>query len=125
MDYFSVPGLIDTEERELLQKVTVLAVKQFGTEPVLVNLGVFLGASCYALRAGSLTAKLFGVDINGWDRLQDTPELRAVLNMPLIQGDSRVVVKDFQKPIHVLFVDDVHNFDFVDAHCKAWAQMIP
>lgn len=118
----SVPGLISPKERELIRENAEQVVKEFGDEIVIVNLGIFLGASCYCSRVGAPKAHLYGVDMNGWERMtDDPPELRDKLNMTLLQGDSRMVWKKFpEKEIHTIFIDTTHKYEVTKVEIKEW-----
>jgi len=119
MDLMHVAGLISPDERKFLRDVSARVEQEF-EEPVIVNLGVLLGASCYCCRAGSPNAKLFGVDINGWERLEDTPEMREILNMTLLVGDTRKIYDQFDTPTHFMFVDACHNYNYVKPDIINW-----
>lgn len=117
MDMMSVPGLLNEGERELLRDTAILVEGEFD-KPTIVNIGIYMGASCYCLRVGAPHCQLYGVDINGWDKLGDTPELRRVLDMTLLQGDSREI--EFDQPIHLIFVDGAHQQYIVEEDIKNW-----
>lgn len=120
MDLTHVPGLISLGERKLMTKLSSQVEIEFGV-PTIVNLGVYLGASCYCCRAGSPKAKLIGVDVWPSERIEDTPEMRAVLNMRHIQGDTRTIHTEFDEPIHFIFIDACHEYTYVKPDILNWA----
>lgn len=117
-----VPGLISPKERELLRENAEQVAKEFGDDIVIVNLGIFLGASCYCSRVGAPKARLYGVDVRGWERMtDDPPELREKLDMTLIQGDSMLVWKQFpEEKIHTIFIDTTHKYEVTKVEIKEW-----
>lgn len=117
MDLMKIPGLISLNERELLRDTCVRVAEEFGSEAVLVNLGIYMGASVGCMRAGASNATLYGNDLNGWERIDATNN---DLNMILIQGDSTRVFEQFSGPAHVIFVDGGHTYDIVKADMMNW-----
>lgn len=120
----TIPGLISNPERDLLRELSEEISGRF-QNPVIVNLGIYLGASCYCCRVGAPNCILYGVDINGWDRVEGTDSQKRELNMTLLQGDSRQLWETFDSLVHLLFVDDVHTYDYVRAHMGTWCEKIP
>lgn len=101
-------------EREYLYLVAQQVEASF-KHPVIVNIGVFRCASMYCLRAGALTARLVGVDIERC-AVKIHPELRA----EFIIKDSRTCHKGFTVPIHLLFIDGDHHYAIVREDIKNW-----
>lgn len=120
MNLLKVPGLISGDERNLLKTVVLRVAEEFEEVLTLVNIGIYMGASCYCMRAGAESARLFGVDINGWDKIDDTPDMRKTLNMTLIQGDSRKTHTQLCELVHVIFVDGDHRFRYVESDILNW-----
>jgi len=118
-DLMTVPGLISPDERELLRETCAKAVDIFGPHVVLVNIGIYLGGSCYCMRAGAPEATLIGADVNGWDLVQGE---RDILNMTLLQGDSKETHKSVTVPVHVMFVDGDHSYRGVKADILNWVR---
>lgn len=110
-----VPGLISPDERELVRSVSEMAEQDFQT-PTIVHLGVFLGASCYCSRAGAPHATIYGVDVN--EHGLGPSNLRDQLALHFILGDTRTV--EFDKPIHMIFVDATHAASYVTVEIQKW-----
>ena len=55
-------------EREWLRQMAAEAVTDFGA-PVIVNIGIFRGATMYCLRAGAPKARLVGIDTVSYTHL--------------------------------------------------------
>lgn len=106
------------EERQYLKEQATQVTRQFGA-PVFVNIGIFRYASMYCLRAGSFSAQIYGVDVKQPD-VPQAPELNAVD----IIADSKVCHADFDKPIHLLFVDGDHHYAGVKADLENWTPKI-
>ena len=121
LDLMNVPAILDPAERVLLRDTAQKAEELFGPALVIVNICVHRGGSCYCLRAGAPQARLFGVDISGWETMtQDTPKQREAFDMEFLVGDSRKVHQEFESPIHVIFVDGDHSREVVIADIENW-----
>lgn len=116
-DIMAVPGLISPDERELLREASVIVAHEFGPDVVLVNIGVFHGGSSYCMRAGAPKATLYGVELGDLDVIEGD---REILDMIILHGDSRELWKDFQSPIHSIFVDGGHSYDIVKSDIQHW-----
>lgn len=120
-DWTHQPGLIHGCERESLKSLAEKVVKEFGPKVNIVNIGVACGASVFCLRAGAPKANLYGVDINAiFPYLMATPEAIKDLNLITIIGDSKKTWVDFDKPIHLIFVDGNHNYGTVASDIDHW-----
>lgn len=113
----TIPGLISPDERELVRDTCELVADVFGPDVVLVNIGIYMGASCGCMRTGAPEAYLYGLDINGWERVDCD---RDILNMVLIQGDSTKTHVNFADPVHVFFVDGGHTYKIVKEDIRNW-----
>ena len=118
-DYRSVPGAaITPAEREWLRETADLAEARFGM-PTIVNVGVMWGCSLHCLRAGSALARLVGVDLDyEHNRLVGDP------GAELIEGDSSRVGRDFDGPVHLLFIDGDHRHQGVKADIESWISKV-
>lgn len=103
-DWRTVEGaLLSAAEREWLVTAAVRAAIRF-PHPVMVNIGVYKGASMYCLRAGAPNVgELVGIDLTP----RTLPDLRA----EFVWGDSRRVA--WERDIHLLFIDGGHDYDTV------------
>jgi len=106
------------EEREYLMQMARETEARFG-QAMMVNIGIFRYASMYCLRAGAPGAELVGVDIKYPD-VEPGTGLRAVD----IIGDSAKVHADFDKPIHLLFIDGDHHYAGVKADLENWTPKV-
>lgn len=119
----TIPGLISPDERELIRSVSERLEESF-ENPVVVHLGVFMGASCYCSREGSRRAQIVGVDVN--DKLDGTGEQKAKLDLVFLQGDTRKIHTEFQSPAHMIFVDATHERTYVTKDIQNWVlQFVP
>ena len=105
-------------ERKWLRAAARRLEERFG-KPVLVNIGIMQGASMHCLRAGSSAAELFGVDVT-ISRVQRVDVLKATL----LKGNSKVLWKTFEHPIHGLFVDGDHRYATVKRDIANWVPKI-
>ena len=103
-------------EREWL-KTTAAEIEAEFEHPVIVNIGIFRGASLYCLRAGAPTAKLYGIDIIYPQGALLDKKARTVV----IVGDSALCAEDVEDPVHLVFVDGDHSYQGVRADIDAWA----
>lgn len=97
--YKTAKGWLKDEERELLFELAS-QVKPDGT---ILNVGIEFGASLACLCAGSRGAKVLGID----------PDCSKVENggycAVLNQADSHDIVKTWDKPLDLIFVDGDHG----------------
>jgi len=106
-------------EREWL-RATAAEIEAEFEHPVIVNIGIFRGASLYCLRAGAPTATLYGIDIIYPQGHVLDKKARAVV----IVGDSALCAADVEDPVHLVFVDGDHSYQGVKADIDAWAPKI-
>ncbi len=90
------------------------------TKPVIVNIGIFRGASMYCLRAGAPNAILYGIDIEYPQGAKLHPSVEA----HLIISDSSKYHILFNSSIHLLFVDGNHSYKGVSADIAGWVRKI-
>lgn len=103
-----MPGEITGIERRFLRDIATRTAKEFFPGIVVVNVGVWKGASCYCLRAGAPQAALLGIDIQGDTFLEGTSEQLQKLNMLILQENSNAV--RLRGPIHLAFIDGGHEY---------------
>ena len=109
-------ALLSPTEREWLVNIAGSIAESFGS-PLLLNIGIWHGASMHCLRAGAPGATLVGIDVAP-RKLQRSDVLRA----ELIWKDSRTIVWD--RPIHLLFVDGGHAYDVVRSDIRNFGQHV-
>ena len=106
-------------ERRWLKNTASEIEAEFG-EPVIVNIGIFRGATMYCLRAGSPNAILYGIDIEYPQGVKLHPSVRA----DIIISDSGSYHKRFRGRVHMLFVDGDHSYEGVKADIEGWTPKI-
>jgi len=106
-------------EREWL-RATAAEIEAEFESPVIVNIGIFRGASLYCLRKGAPKAKLYGIDIIYPQGAILDKKARVVV----IVGDSALCAADVEDPVHMVFVDGDHSYQGVKADRDAWAPKI-
>jgi len=107
-------------EREWLRDIAAEAEDDFGKDTVIVNIGIFRGASMYCMRAGAPNARLVGVDIVKPDPKYVDSSMRA----EIIVADSGKCHADFEGPVHLLFVDGDHSYEGVKADIAGWTPKV-
>ena len=110
---------LPTIERHWLRMMAEEAEANFSST-VLVNIGIFLGASMYCLRAGASKARLVGIDTVYPQGYTLEPEMLA----EIIVGDSGEAFRGFEGPVHLIFVDGDHSYEGVMADILGWAPKI-
>jgi hypothetical protein len=91
-------GWLKDNERQLLFELA----SQLPGNAALLNLGVEFGASLACLRAGSPAGTIYGVDL-------DISKAVSGYGCILIQEDSHQLVKEWTKPLDLIFVDGDHG----------------
>jgi len=123
-DYLKMTGAFMYEsDREMIKAYTDLAASRF--DPcVVVQIGIEHGASVYCSRAGASGAVIYGIDLIGDNQLEGTEEQKKELNLKVIRGNSHEVWKDFQEPIHFLFIDGDHHYEHVSQDVQDWTPKV-
>jgi len=109
-------ALLSPIEREWLVN-TAGSIAEAFESPLLLNIGIWHGASMHCLRAGAPGATLAGIDVAP-RKLQGL----GVLSAELIWKDSRTMGWD--RPIHLLFVDGGHAYDVVRSDIRKFGQHV-
>lgn len=109
--------LLSQVEREWLN-ATASSIAENFESPLLLNIGIFKGASLHCLRAGAPDAMLVGID-KSTGKLQGRNMLRA----ELIRNDTRKM-ESWDRPIHLLFVDGGHWYELVRSDIKNFGQHV-
>lgn len=110
------------DQREFFKALGELVERDFDM-PVIVNIGVLLGCSMCCFRAGSPSARIFGIDHNFTRRfpMRDALEF---LQATFIEGDSGLLCHKFEHPIHLLLVDGGHSYGTVEHDISGWVPKI-
>jgi len=106
-------------ERHFLRDTAALIAAEF-IEPVIVNIGIFRGASMYCMHAGAPLARMVGIDIIYPQGHVLDKKLRA----EVIKGDSGLLWQDFEGPVHLLFIDGDHSYQAVAKDIAGWTPLI-
>lgn len=110
-DILSVPGQLFESERWFFKQAAEEIATRFAS-PTIVNIGIWLGASCYCFRAGAPGARLVGIDVMGTYAIELAhPNLLKHLNMEVVKRNSNFV--EWNDRIHLLFIDGGHELDVV------------
>lgn len=116
-----VPGAALTAiEREWLKNAACSVAEKFEA-PLLLNIGIFKGASMHCLRAGAPAARLVGIDSGVQCKSGDIQE-KAVLRAELIWKDSQQIA--WNRPIHLLFVDGGHAYKVVHSDIRTFGKHV-
>lgn len=108
-------------ERCLLYAMAAEMVKRF-ERPRIINIGVSWGASVHCLKAGAPRGWVTGIDID----LESRPvQNRHGLGAAFIEIDSRKCGLEYERPVHLLFVDGGHEYEMVKGDIGAWIPHIP
>lgn len=111
-DVMSVPGQLFDSERHFLKHLAIHVSDTF-VDPTIVNIGIWMGASCYCMRMGAPEARLVGIDVMGTYPIEAMhPDLLGHLQMQVIKRNSNFV--SWSEPIHLIFIDGGHEFEVVD-----------
>lgn len=104
-------------EREWLRRIAMETEARFGAETVIVNIGIFRGATMYCMRAGAPTARLVGIDtVYPQGHILDR-----ALRAEVLVGDSGKLHASFDGPVHLLFIDGDHSYAAVQRDIAGWA----
>jgi hypothetical protein len=116
-----IPNVASTTwgERELLR----LLATEVPDGGLILEIGCLYGSSTAVLAQAAPKAQVISIDDFSWHPdgyPVSTPELTranldelGITNSTIIQGDSRLLCKTWDKPIDLLFVDGGHSFEFV------------
>jgi len=114
IDYKNAKGWLTSEETEWLFQ----AAQSLPDNATILNIGVEYGKSLACLRAGNLTSRIIGVDLdinkvlgNGYD-------------CALVQIDSALYFEAWHDPIDLIFVDGDHGYNGVMLDSR-FAQWLP
>ena len=99
-------------EQDWLKARSAEMVEAFGV-PTIVHIGVQFGVSVISCALGAPGARIVGVDL-------DTSHFKSD-GVELIEGDSGEVWREFNEPIHFLFVDGDHTKAGVHRDLHGWA----
>lgn len=105
-------------------------LQQLPTKPVIVELGTYLGRSTAFFALSRPDALVLTIDIcKQYDckvKIPDgiSPEALKAGNIVQIAGDSNEVVKRFNWPIDLLFIDSRHTYEDCKKDIEAWTPFV-
>lgn len=117
VDWINAPGAaLSLPERDWLRSAAMGIESRFKT-PVMVNLGIWKGATMHCLRAGAPAAILIGIDVIGGDRL-----IRAeALNAEIVRADADSFWEHFlDQDIHFVLFDADHRLGSMRKQLNGW-----
>jgi len=106
-------------EREWLRSIAASIALIF-EDPVIVNIGIFRGATMYCMHAGAPNARMIGIDIEYPQGHNLDPKMKA----QVIVGDSGKLHANFEGPIHLLLIDGDHTYPAVKADIEGWVPKV-
>jgi hypothetical protein len=98
INWMAAKGWLKDGERKLLFELA----SQLPGNAEILNIGVEYGASLACLRAGNPTASIYGIDL-------DCSKAVSAYDCELVQFDSHEIVKFWNDPIDLIFVDGDHG----------------
>lgn len=108
-------------ERAWLKAIAAEVEAEFGAAAVIVNIGIFRGATMYCMRAGAPHARLVGIDTVYPQGVKLDPKAKA----EVLVGDSGRLHAGFDGPVHLLFIDGDHSYGAVARDIAGWAPKVP
>lgn len=118
-DWRSVKSAGMTMQERIWLKETAEQVAADFPKPMIVNIGIFQGASMHCLRAGASDAVLVGIDVRPCSIAAEDQ-----LNAEIIIADARNSHSEFGHPIHFLFVDADPRYETVKSILGGWTPKI-
>jgi len=106
-------------EREWLYSLAANVALSF-RDPVIVNIGIFRGATMYCMAAGAPNAHIVGIDIE----YPQGHRLDPKMNAEIIVGDSGRLHTSFHDEIHLLFIDGDHHYAAVKKDIEGWTPKV-
>lgn len=98
IDYRNAKGWLKDGETELLFELA----RGVPVDGLILNIGVEYGKSLACLRAGNPTASIYGIDLDCSKAVSD-------YGCELVQFDSHEIVKFWNDPIDLAFIDGDHG----------------
>jgi len=106
-------------EREWLRSIASSIALLFA-DPVIVNIGIFRGATMYCMHAGAPNARMVGIDTVYPQGHKLDPAMKA----EIIVGDSGKLHAKFNEDIHLLFIDGDHHYEAVKKDIAGWTPKV-
>jgi hypothetical protein len=106
-------------EREWLRATAAEIAERFA-EPVIVNVGIFRGATMYCMAAGAPHARMVGIDTV----YPQGHKLDPAMHAEVLVGDSGKLWQRFVGPVHLLFIDGDHSYRGVARDIAGWVPKV-
>lgn len=114
---------LNTPQREFLVRLAEEVSACF-PRPIIVNIGVQLGASMASLRAGSHHATLIGIDID-YEYRCPPQDLDDFIQAVYLEVSSHVACAIFHSTPHLVFVDGGHSYKTAHDDMTCWGAKLP
>ena len=109
---------LEPHHREWLRDTAAEVASRFPA-PVMVNVGIYYGASMHCLRAGAPDCHLIGVDIKDWGVIDPNG-----LGAMYMWDDSTTCHGLFNARIHLLFLDGVQAYEGAREDVLGWCPKV-
>lgn len=114
---------LNTPQRRFLVRLASMVTSTF-PRPILVNIGVQLGASMACLRTGSPQGVLIGIDID-YEYRRPPRELDDFIQAVYLEMSSHVACAAFHSTPHLVFVDGGHSYNTASDDLTCWGGKLP
>lgn len=100
------------------------AAKLLPANPVIVQIGAYIGASTVAFLETREDAFIFSIDIKPWQKERENIITAGldVSRVVRVLGDSSQI--DWPRPVDLLYVDGNHYYEAVKADCDMWLSKV-
>lgn len=98
--------------------------KQLPANPVIVQIGAYIGASTVAFLETRPDAFIFSIDIKPWQAERENVTRFGLDTSRVVRvlGDSSQI--DWPRPVNLLYIDGNHFYEAVKADCDRWLDKV-
>lgn len=114
-----IPAYMTEEERQTIANLA----KSVAPGALIVEIGTLYGATAAAIALANPEARLVSIDNYTWSPVKNMPASRelaaknlarlGIENVELIEGDSRIIGRDWTEPIDLAVVDGGHAYGHI------------